>query len=137
MTRRKSCHLLGILAKLKDPRKDKGKRHPLKSILALIVIGLMCGHISLFGQKSENRRRNAQSPLWYHKSKYRSSICRTLNGWTAWALVNREQVVLDAGNFTWRRCITCPMWRNTTSHGSFVQYRIICPLFRRNNAYSG
>ena len=33
-----------MLAKVPDPRKNKGKRHPLKSILALIVIGLMCGH---------------------------------------------------------------------------------------------
>ncbi len=44
MTRRESCHLLDMLAKLRDPRKHKGKRHPLKSILALLVIGLMCGH---------------------------------------------------------------------------------------------
>lgn len=44
MTRRESCHLLDMLAKLEDPRKEKGKRHPLISILALIVIGLMCGH---------------------------------------------------------------------------------------------
>lgn len=44
MTRKSSCHLLDMLAKLEDPRKDKGKRHPLKSILALMVIGLMCGH---------------------------------------------------------------------------------------------
>ena len=43
MTRKESCHLIDMLAKLEDPRKDKGKRHPLKSILALIVIGLMCG----------------------------------------------------------------------------------------------
>ena len=33
-----------MLSELKDPRKDKGKRHPLESILALIIIGLMCGH---------------------------------------------------------------------------------------------
>ncbi len=44
MTRRESCHLLDMLAKLRDPHKEKGKRHPLKSILALLVIGLMCGH---------------------------------------------------------------------------------------------
>ncbi len=44
MTRRLSCHLLEMLAEISDPRKDKGKRHPLKSILALVVIGLMCGH---------------------------------------------------------------------------------------------
>ncbi|RKU15605.1 ISAs1 family transposase, partial [Candidatus Poribacteria bacterium] len=44
MTKRKSCHLLDMLAKLKDRRKDKGKRHPLEPVLALVVIGLMCGH---------------------------------------------------------------------------------------------
>ncbi len=44
MTKVKSCHLLDMLAQVIDPRKDKGKRHPLKSILALMVIGLMCGH---------------------------------------------------------------------------------------------
>ena len=44
MTRRSSCHLLDILAEVPDPRHKKGKRHPLVSILALIVIGLMMGH---------------------------------------------------------------------------------------------
>ena len=33
-----------MLAELLDPRNNKGKRHPLPSILALVVIGLMCGH---------------------------------------------------------------------------------------------
>ncbi len=44
MTRKLSCHLINILAKVPDPRKNKGKRHPLKSILTLVVIGLMYGH---------------------------------------------------------------------------------------------
>ncbi len=44
MTRKKSCHLVNMLAELTDPRKEKGKRHPLKAILALLVVGLMCGH---------------------------------------------------------------------------------------------
>jgi len=43
MTRTSSCHLLDMLATLPDPRKEKGKRHPLRSILGLIVVGLMCG----------------------------------------------------------------------------------------------
>ena len=33
-----------MLSKIKDPRKDKGKRHPLDAILALMVVGMMCGH---------------------------------------------------------------------------------------------
>ena len=37
MTREVSCHLIDMLAEVTDPRKDKGKRHPLKSILALLV----------------------------------------------------------------------------------------------------
>ena len=41
MTRTSSRHLLDMLATLPDPRKEKGKRHPLRSILGLIVVGLM------------------------------------------------------------------------------------------------
>ena len=45
MTRTSSgFHLLDILAEVPDPRHKKGKRYPLVSILALIVIGLMSGH---------------------------------------------------------------------------------------------
>ena len=44
MTRTSSFHLIDMLAEVPDPRNKKGKRHPLKSILALVVIGLMCGH---------------------------------------------------------------------------------------------
>ena len=35
--------LLDILAEVPDPRHKKGKRYPLVSILALIIIGLMTG----------------------------------------------------------------------------------------------
>ena len=67
MTRKSSCHLLDMLAKVEDPRKDKGKRHPLKSILALIVIGLMCGHrgwtsIATWTQKNALCCNASQSP---------------------------------------------------------------------------
>ena len=44
MTSSSSCHLLDILAEVSDPRHKKGKRHPLTSILALIVIGLLANH---------------------------------------------------------------------------------------------
>ena len=44
MTRNASCHLLDILAEVPDPRHKKGRRYPLVSILALIVIGLMSNH---------------------------------------------------------------------------------------------
>ena len=44
MQEKDSLHLLDRLAAIQDPRKDKGKRHPLNSILALNIIGFMCGH---------------------------------------------------------------------------------------------
>ena len=34
------CHLMDILAEVPDPRKAKGKRHPLVAILALVVATL-------------------------------------------------------------------------------------------------
>lgn len=46
MTRKPSRHLLDMLASLPDPRKEKGKRHPLKAILALAVIAMMSGYRS-------------------------------------------------------------------------------------------
>ena len=44
MTENNSRHLLDRLAEIKDPRNEKGKRHPLNSILGLNIIGFMCGH---------------------------------------------------------------------------------------------
>lgn len=46
MTRKPSRHLLDMLAEVPDPRKKKGKRHPLKAILALAVIAMMSGYRS-------------------------------------------------------------------------------------------
>ena len=46
MTRTSSCHLLDMLAEVPDPRKKKGRRHPLVSMLALTVVGLLCGQRS-------------------------------------------------------------------------------------------
>ena len=44
MTRNHSCHLLDMLAEVSDPRKKKGLRHPLKAMLGVLVVGLLCGH---------------------------------------------------------------------------------------------
>ena len=46
MTKTKSRHLMDILAEVPDPRNAKGKRHPLRAILALAVIAMMCGYRS-------------------------------------------------------------------------------------------
>ena len=35
-------HLLDMLAEVPDPRKKKGRRHPLVAMLALTVVGLLC-----------------------------------------------------------------------------------------------
>lgn len=44
MTRNPSCHLLGMLAEVPEPRKKKGLRYPLKAMLGVLVVGLLCGH---------------------------------------------------------------------------------------------
>ena len=46
MTRKPSRHLLDMLAAVPDPRKEKGKRHPLKAILALAIIAILSGYHS-------------------------------------------------------------------------------------------
>ena len=44
MTRNRSpgFHLLDMLAKVPDPRKKKGLRHPLEVMLGVLVVGLLC-----------------------------------------------------------------------------------------------
>ena len=44
MSKKVSQHLLDRLAEIQDPRNNKGKRHRLKSILGLNIIGFMTGH---------------------------------------------------------------------------------------------
>ena len=44
MTRNHSCHLLDMLAEVPEPRKKKGRRYPLKAMLGVLVVGLLCGH---------------------------------------------------------------------------------------------
>ncbi len=46
MTRNHACHLFIMLAEVQDPRNKKGQRHPLFSMLALTVVGLLCGQRS-------------------------------------------------------------------------------------------
>ena len=57
MTRNPSCHLLDRLAEVPDPRKKKGCRHPLKSVLGLLVIGLMCDQRSYTAIATWGRRQ--------------------------------------------------------------------------------
>ena len=35
-----------MLGKIEDPRKDKGKRHPLQAILATVAVAMLCGYRS-------------------------------------------------------------------------------------------
>ncbi len=44
MPEKVSQHLLDRLAEIQDPRNNKAKRHPLKSILGLNIIAFMTGH---------------------------------------------------------------------------------------------
>ena len=33
-----------MLAEVREPRKKKGRRYPLKAMLGVLVVGLLCGH---------------------------------------------------------------------------------------------
>ena len=46
MSQTTSRDLLEILSQVPDPRKAKGKRHPLRAILGLAVLAIMCGYRS-------------------------------------------------------------------------------------------
>ena len=46
MTQTTSESLLEILAQVPDPRKAKGKRHPLSAIFGLSVLAILCGYRS-------------------------------------------------------------------------------------------
>ena len=39
--------LVDVLAEIPDPRKARGKRHPLPALLALTCVALLCGYQSL------------------------------------------------------------------------------------------
>lgn len=57
------CHLMEILAEIPDPRKAKGKRHPLQAILALSIIAILSGAksykaIAEYGRTHEQLRKS-------------------------------------------------------------------------------
>ena len=69
MPEKNSQHLLDRLAEIQDPRNDKGKRHPLNSILALSIIGFMSGHKGWTSTATWARSQPAlvQALGWTHK----------------------------------------------------------------------
>ena len=124
MTRRKSCHLIDMLAKLSDPRKNKGKRHPLTSILALVVIGLMCGHKGWTSIATWARSQPALAKALGFTKKITpcastihdllkkldvEALEETLTKWVNTVLESRPDLT---------GCLSCPMRCYTTSHGS-------------------
>ena len=72
MTREKSHHLLDILAEIPDSRKKKGRHHPLKAILCLVLLAMLAGchsytAIAEYGRLYPNLRiplgfRHAKTP---------------------------------------------------------------------------
>ena len=70
MPEKNSRHLLDRLAEIQDPRNEKGKRHPLNSILGLIIIGLMSGHKGYTSTATWARSQPVlvQALGWTHKT---------------------------------------------------------------------
>ena len=104
MTRTPSCHLLDMLAEVPDPRKKKGKRHPLTAILGLTVIGLMCHQksytaIAMWARRQSELakalgfRRKTPCPATFHNLYKRLDIVKleqTLTNWVAKTLESRR-----------------------------------------------
>ena len=75
--------LLSILSQIVDPRKEtKGNRKPpLVSILALIIIGFLCGHtgytsIATWARNEPELAEAVRVPLWEDPvSRHDSIIC--------------------------------------------------------------
>ena len=58
MTRTPSCPLLDMLAEVPEPRKKKGCRYPLKAMLGVLVVGLLCGHtFPAYGSQDTQKSR--------------------------------------------------------------------------------
>ena len=103
MTRTPSCHLLDMLAEVPDPRKKKGKRHPLTAILGLTVVGLMCNlksytAIAIWARtqselaKALGFNRKTPCPATFHNLFKRLNIVKleqTLTNWVAKTLKSR------------------------------------------------
>lgn len=97
MTRTDACHLLDMLAEVPDPRKQKGKRHPLTALLGLTVIGLMCHQksytaIAMWARrqsevaKALGFRRKPPCPATFHNLFKRLDVVKleqTLTQWVA------------------------------------------------------
>ncbi len=67
MPEKVSQHLLDRLAEIQDPRNNKAKRHPLKSILGLNIIAFMTGHPS---QLRHEPNQNSQEHSVGHTRKH-------------------------------------------------------------------
>jgi hypothetical protein len=111
MSQRTVCipPLIDVLVQIPDPRKARGKRHPLQAMLALSCVALLCGYQSLLAisEWSHNygltylprlgftRRRPPGQATWYRVlSKIDwQALEEKLADW-----VERVLAVLDSGN---------------------------------------
>ena len=103
MTRKPSCQLLDMLAEVPDPRKKKGRRHPLVSMLALTVVGLLCGqrsytqiakwarlHPDLRKTLGFTRKQTPAASTFHYLYRRIDSVAveKTLTQWTTQTLAN-------------------------------------------------
>ena len=106
------CHLLNILSEVPDPRKEKGKRHPLSAILALGIIAHLAGcksytAVAEYGRSHDELRealgfRHAKTPCaaTFHnvlKSLDAEALTEKL---THWATLGFESFRPSEGSLT-------------------------------------
>ncbi|MDE0554598.1 MAG: ISAs1 family transposase [Candidatus Poribacteria bacterium] len=103
MTRHHACHLLDMLAEVPDPRKPKGKRHPLTAILGLMVIGLMCDQksytaIAMWARqqpkiaKALGFRRKPPCPATFHNLFKRLDVVKLEQILTQWVTQTLQRI---------------------------------------------
>jgi hypothetical protein len=71
--------IVEILAEIPDFRKDKGKRHPLPAILALVCVAMMCGakSYSAIADWGRNHGKEISKALGFthEKTPFAATLC--------------------------------------------------------------
>ena len=103
MTRHHSCHLLDMLAEVPDPRKKKGRRHPLKAMLRVLVVGLLCGHKGYTSIAMWLRRHHALAKAFGFTRRETPCVATFHNLLKALDVVKLEQILTQWVMATYQR----------------------------------